>query len=66
VPTKTIHEVWPDAPEILAPHFVLLYDVFTIYAGLHFPEEETEMVTGHDFYHFLRTFDLIADRDDFN
>ena len=62
VPVKTLYDVWPDAPSALAPHFPLLYDVFSIYANFHLPDED--MMSAHDFFHFLRAFELIADSDD--
>jgi hypothetical protein len=61
-PIKTLYDVWPDAPSALAPHFPMLYDVFSIYANYHLPEED--MISAHDFFHFLRTFDLVTDSDD--
>ena len=65
IPSKTMNEVWSDAPDILVPHFPLIYEVFSFYGGLHFPEEENELMTAHDFYHFLRTFDLISGKREF-
>ncbi|OMJ83978.1 hypothetical protein SteCoe_14962 [Stentor coeruleus] len=61
-PVRTLYDVWPDAPSALAPHFPLLYDVFSIYANYHLPEED--MLSAHDFFHFLRAFDLVSDYDD--
>ncbi|CAG9333074.1 unnamed protein product [Blepharisma stoltei] len=62
IPVKTLYDVWPDAPASLAAHFPLLYDVFTLYTYFHLPDEE--MISAHDFFHILRTFDLITDSDE--
>ena len=61
-PVKTLYDVWPDAPSALASHFPLLYDVFSMYANYHLPDED--MMSAHDFFHFLRAFDLVNDSDD--
>lgn len=62
IPIKTLYDVWPDAPASLTVHFPLLYDVFTLYNYFHTPDEE--MISAHDFFHILRTFDLITDSDE--
>lgn len=59
IPIKTIFDVWSEAPSSLAPHFPLLYDIFALYANFHSPDED--MITAHDFFHMLRSFDLISD-----
>ena len=61
-PVKTLYDVWPDAPSALAPHFPLLFDAFSIYANFHLPEED--MMSAHDFFHFLRAFELVHDTED--
>lgn len=62
IPVKTLYDVWPDAPSAFAPHFPLLFDIFSIYANYHLPEEN--MISAHDFFHFLRAFELVNDIDD--
>ena len=57
-----LYDVWPEAPTALSPHFALLSDIFSLYANLHYPDEN--MISAHDFLHFLRTFDLVQDMDD--
>ena len=59
IPIKTIFDVWTDAPSALAPHFPLMYDIFALYANFHSPDDD--MITAHDFFHMLRSFDLISD-----
>ena len=59
---KTIYDIWSEAPSALAPHFPLLYDVFSLYSNFHYPSED--LISAHDFFHFLRTFDLIHDMEE--
>jgi hypothetical protein len=64
MPSKTLHDIWPEAPERLGRHFPMLYDIFIIYANFHVPEEDQEFISAHDLFHLFRTFELVTDRDD--
>ena len=62
IPAKSMYDVWPDAPSALVPHFPLLFEIFNIYANFHLPEED--MISAHDFFHFIRAFDLVSSSED--
>lgn len=62
IPAKNMYDIWPDAPSALVPHFPLLFEIFNIYANFHLPEED--MMSAHDFFHFLRAFELVTSSED--